>query len=85
MNLIYQKFLHRKNKLDVLITEWLPQLQSSCGYKSYLETNWIRQPEKQCKPYSVYFTPQYTKNICKGVFTNALQSCSNGAGDSIMC
>ena len=63
---MYQKFLHHKNKLDVLITEWLPQLQSSCGYKSYLDTNWIKQPEKQCpnvyinKPYSVYLTPQNT-------------------------
>ena len=37
-------------KLVVLTTEWLPQLQSSCGYESFtlvLETNWIRQPEKQ--------------------------------------
>ena len=37
-------------KLVVLTTEWLPQLQSSYGYESFtlvLETNWIRQPEKQ--------------------------------------
>jgi len=39
-----------QKKLVVLTTEWLPQLQSSCGYESFtlvLETNWIRQPEKQ--------------------------------------
>ena len=35
---------------QVLTTEWLPWLQTSCGYESFtlvLETNWIRQPEKQ--------------------------------------
>ena len=26
---------HCKNKLVVLTTEWLPWLQSSCGYESY--------------------------------------------------
>ena len=27
--------LHCKNKLVVLTTEWLPQLQTSCGYESF--------------------------------------------------
>ena len=44
-----KRVLHIK-KLVVLTTEWLPWLQSSCGYESFtlvLETKWIRQPEKQ--------------------------------------
>ena len=42
--------MHTAKKWVVLTTEWLPQLQSSYGYESFtlvLETNWIRQPEKQ--------------------------------------
>ena len=42
--------LHCKNELVVLTTEWLPWLQTSCGYESFtlvLETKWRRQPEKQ--------------------------------------
>ena len=55
---------HCKNKLVVLTTEWLPWLQSSCGYESFilvLETNWIRQPEKQV-PYvqATLLSPSFT-------------------------
>ena len=42
--------MHCKKNCFFLTTEWLPQLQSSYGYESFtlvLETNWIRQPEKQ--------------------------------------
>ena len=55
--------IHCKNKLVVLTTEWLPS--SSCGHESFslvLETEWIRQPEKQVHAYcvscSVHLTPQ---------------------------
>ena len=44
------QYVYTAKKLVVLTTEWLPQLQSSCGYESVtlvFETNWIRQPEKQ--------------------------------------
>ena len=42
-----------------------------------LKTNYIRQPKRQL-PSSSY-QPQYTdnpQNICEGVFTNAIESCS---------
>ena len=31
----------------LLFSEWLSQLQVSCGFTLVLETNWKRQPEKQ--------------------------------------
>ena len=53
-----------QKKLVVLTTEWLPQLQSSCGYESFtlvLETNWRRQPEKQVpNVQATLLSPSYT-------------------------
>ena len=78
--------LRHKIKYVVLTTEWLPQLQTSCGYESFtwvLEITWKSNQKSKClmckQPCSVHLTPQYAENpqnICKGVFTNALQSCS---------
>ena len=73
-----------KNKLVVLTTEWLPQLQKSwrdSGYESFalvLETNCIRQPSRKL-PSSSYNHNTLTtlaQKIYEGVITNALQSCS---------
>ena len=36
-----------KTNWFILTTEWLPWLQSSCGYESFTLHNWIRQPEEQ--------------------------------------
>ena len=70
-----------QKKLVVLTTEWLPQLQSSCGYESFtlvLETNWMRQPEKQVPNVqaTILATPPYTENpqnICLYKCTSKLQ------------
>ena len=48
----------------LLTTEWLPWLQTSCGYESFtlvLETNWRRQPEKQVpNVQATLLSPSYT-------------------------
>ena len=67
-----------QKKLVVLTTEWLPQLQSSCGYESFtllLETNWIRQPEKQVPIMCIsnHLTPPYTLKTLRTSVGESLQ------------
>ena len=80
-------FMHCKNKLVVLITEWLPWLLTNLRQRSLLWYGRLIRQEA-----AAHLWPQYTdnpQNTCEGVTTNALQSCSKGvsckhAGDSQM-
>ena len=59
-------------QLVILTTDWLPWLQTSCGYEFSFGVRLIKQSNQRL-PCLVHLTQQYTENpqnICKGVSTN---------------
>ena len=62
---------HCKNNLVVLTTEWLPWLQTNCGYESVtlvLKSNCIRKPKGQLPSSS------YNHNTLKTLITSLIPS-----------